>query len=194
MLDGDGGDDRLEGDAGDDKLSDSSGQNRLYGGSGKDELQGGHRRDRLSGGPGNDKVNLGASPIPAVDSDGVADSVRCGSGRDRVFESDPKDFVPPECERALVDYYEVVGRPRRVGAVLRVRCHVLPDYYDGGARVWLFSGKKRIGRSGTVRRSATFTVKLSAAGRRIARSGAIVVIRSRVGYFEGDDGFKLRLP
>ena len=194
VLDGGEGDDRLDGGIGDDTLSDQDGRNRLYGGAGKDKLAGGPSRDRLSGGPGSDEVSLGTTDIESDESDGVPDSIECGSGHDRVTETDPRDLVPPSCERVVLEYYEVVGRPKRVGrSALRVRVDVpVLSGFDPG-RVWLFSGKRRIGKSRTVRRGGIFAVKLNAAGRRVVKAGATVVIRSRVGWLQGGTGYALKL-
>ena len=76
----DRGDDRLDGGRGDDVLS---------GGHGYDTVTGGPGRDRLSGGPGRDRLEA---------RDGRRDSVRCGSGRDRVI-ADQLDRVAADCER-----------------------------------------------------------------------------------------------
>ena len=56
---------------------------------GYDTVTGGPGRDRLSGGPGRDRLKA---------RDGRRDSVRCGSGRDRVI-ADQLDRVAADCER-----------------------------------------------------------------------------------------------
>jgi Ca2+-binding RTX toxin-like protein len=74
-LSGDSGNDRLSGNSGNDRLSGGSGRDRLSGGSGKDRLKGGSGRNRYSGGSGRDSINS---------KNGRKETVRCGSGRDKV--------------------------------------------------------------------------------------------------------------
>jgi Ca2+-binding RTX toxin-like protein len=74
-LFGNSGSDRLSGNSGNDRLSGGSGNDRLSGGSGKDRLKGGSGRNRYSGGSGGDSINS---------KNGRKETVRCGSGRDKV--------------------------------------------------------------------------------------------------------------
>ena len=69
------GNDTLFGRAGQDCLHGGRGDDRLSGGPGADDLRGGAGHDRLLGGAGNDRLFA---------RDGERDTVRCGSGDDRV--------------------------------------------------------------------------------------------------------------
>jgi Ca2+-binding RTX toxin-like protein len=74
-LFGNSGNDKLFGNSGSDRLSGGSGRDRLSGGSGRDRLKGGSGRNRYSGGSGNDSINS---------KNGRKETVRCGSGQDKV--------------------------------------------------------------------------------------------------------------
>jgi len=88
-LNGGRGNDTLKGLGGSDKLAGGPGNDRLLGGSGNDRLDGGAGRDVIDGGPGRDTT---------LARDGVADTIRCGAGRDTVF-ADRRDKVARDCER-----------------------------------------------------------------------------------------------
>jgi Ca2+-binding RTX toxin-like protein len=98
-MDGGAGNDNLDGGAGKDKLKGGLGNDRLTGGPGDDSLNGGAGKDKLSGGVGNDSLNGGAGKDSysggsgkdtITSKDGVAESVNCGSGKDKV-RADKKD-------------------------------------------------------------------------------------------------------
>jgi Ca2+-binding RTX toxin-like protein len=106
LLDGGAGNDNLDGGSGNDTLKGQKGNNSLTGGSGDDVLIGGPGRDKLNGGKGNDKLtgNGGKDSLvggPGNDTinakDGVAELVKCGSGRDKV-KADAKDRLSG-CEK-----------------------------------------------------------------------------------------------
>jgi Ca2+-binding RTX toxin-like protein len=73
--------DRLNGGPGDDTLLGDAGADRLFGGPGGDRLVGGIGPDFFDAGPGADRLRS---------ADGRAETVRCGSGRDRLL-ADPAD-------------------------------------------------------------------------------------------------------
>ena len=110
VLDGARGDDRLVGRAGADVLLGEPGDGKVSGGSGNDTVGGESGRDVVSGGRGNDKLgdefDTGRDRFsggPGRDRfetfDGARDSVRCGDGRDFVFDADAFDRLRG-CERA----------------------------------------------------------------------------------------------
>ena len=78
---GGAGADGVAGGAGHDLLSGGAAGDRLRGGPGSDELRGGPGRDTFAGGSGRDEIDA---------RDGVAETVRCGPGRDSV-EADAAD-------------------------------------------------------------------------------------------------------
>ncbi len=90
-LTGESGNDTVSGGSGNDRLSGSAGRDRITGSAGNDRISGGSSVDRLSGGSGNDRIFA---------RDGVADSITCGSGRDRV-NADRRDRVSRDCERVV---------------------------------------------------------------------------------------------
>jgi Thrombospondin type 3 repeat/RTX calcium-binding nonapeptide repeat (4 copies)/FG-GAP-like repeat/Bacterial TSP3 repeat len=73
-LVGGNGNDRLSGGDGDDTLKGGRGRDRLSGGNGNDALVGGPGRNRYSGGSGRDRISARNT---------VAETIRCGRGRDR---------------------------------------------------------------------------------------------------------------
>jgi Ca2+-binding RTX toxin-like protein len=108
VLDGGTGDDNLDGGSGRDKLKGGKGDDSLTGGAGDDVLIGGPGRDKLNGGKGNDTLigNGGKDSLvggPGNDTinsrDGIAELVKCGSGRDKV-KADKKDRLSG-CETRL---------------------------------------------------------------------------------------------
>jgi Ca2+-binding RTX toxin-like protein len=60
----------------------------LFGGAGNDTLTGGSGADSISGAAGNDTINA---------RDRAKDSIRCGSGKDKVT-ADKNDQVARDCE------------------------------------------------------------------------------------------------
>lgn len=82
-LFGGDGNDLLDGGTGNDTLDGGRGNDTLIGGSGKDSLIGGAGRDVFFGGKGDDRIAA---------RDGLAEVVRCGTGRD-VAIVDRRDLV-----------------------------------------------------------------------------------------------------
>jgi hypothetical protein len=140
-LRGGDGDDDLFGGPARDKLEGDAGDDRLDGGAGADRLEGGDSADRLTGGPGNDKLDGDAGPdvIRGGDGDdwitggaerndidagpgndkvssanGIAETVRCGSGTDTAW-ADRVDHLA-SCERVhrIATLYPTVS-PRHGG-------------------------------------------------------------------------------
>jgi hypothetical protein len=89
-LSGGAGKDTLNGLSGNDSLTGGAGNDKLGGSTGNDKLNGGAGRNSYNGGPGNDTIN-------AVNR--VAETIDCGSGRDRATV-DRKDRVK-RCERVV---------------------------------------------------------------------------------------------
>jgi hypothetical protein len=80
-----------------DTLEGNAGPNTLEGGDGADTLNGLGGADTLIGGAGADIIRA---------RDGVADTVSCGPGEDKVF-ADPADRIAPDCE--TVEYADEDG-------------------------------------------------------------------------------------
>ena len=83
-IDAGDGDDRARGGEAGDKLGGDDGKDRLRGDDGDDRIIGGDDRDRIMGGKGSDTIRAG--------SDGTADRIDCGKGRDSVV-ADRNDRV-----------------------------------------------------------------------------------------------------
>ncbi len=107
---GAGGASTIRGAGGNDRLVGHDSVERIDGGPGNDYVEGGFGNDRLTGGPGRDTIfgdstadtcNFLACRIPfgndVIDArDGVADTIDCGPGKDRLL-ADPVD-VAANCE------------------------------------------------------------------------------------------------
>jgi RTX calcium-binding nonapeptide repeat (4 copies) len=98
-LFGDNGADRIDGGKGNDSIAGGDGADVLVGGDGDDQLDGEAGPDVIRGGPGDDWITGGAerNRIDAGPGDDrissaneIAETVRCGSGRDHVW-ADPSD-------------------------------------------------------------------------------------------------------
>jgi subtilisin-like proprotein convertase family protein len=89
--------DRLVGRGGDDTINGRAGRDCLAGGPGADDLFGGRGGDRISGGPGRNTYAGGAGGDVVVAANGRAETVKCGSGRDKATV-DRSDTVRG-CER-----------------------------------------------------------------------------------------------
>jgi hypothetical protein len=86
------GRDRIDGLGGDDCLFGNKGGDRIDGGAGGDTISGGNSRDRVIGGAGADTIRTGTGPDSIRARDGDADTIDCGSARDRVV-ADKADTV-----------------------------------------------------------------------------------------------------
>jgi Ca2+-binding RTX toxin-like protein len=95
-LDGGSGNDKLFGRAGKDKLIGGPGNDRLVGGDGNDRLVGGKGDDTLIGGKGKDSYSAGPGDDSVNSADGVAETVDCGTGKDKA-KVDKNDRVK-RCE------------------------------------------------------------------------------------------------
>jgi hypothetical protein len=93
------GDDDARGAEGDDKIYGGSGADRLIGGAGFDTLTGGGGADRLVGGAGRDRFAGGHGNDVIYSRDGLAETVACGLGVDRV-RADRGDVLVG-CERRI---------------------------------------------------------------------------------------------
>jgi hypothetical protein len=123
-IDGSGNVETIRGFGGDDSLAGNSGDDCLFGGDGDDHLEGGFGRDTLDGGSGDDLIGGGqeASVIRAGSGDdrvsssnGVADSVDCGGGTDRVVADRSDRLRGCETVRYAVSPYPLVT-PRSGGS------------------------------------------------------------------------------
>jgi Ca2+-binding RTX toxin-like protein len=92
-----GGADALAGDDGDDVIAAGGGNDQVNGGDGDDEIDAGPGDDLVEAGLGVDTVAGGDGDDDLRVRDGVADSVRCGAGSDRV-DADTLDDVALDCE------------------------------------------------------------------------------------------------
>jgi metallophosphoesterase (TIGR03767 family) len=92
------GDDRLRGTAASERIRGKLGDDRVAGRGGDDCLKGGLGRDRLVGGKGTDKIRAGGGNDVIRARDGVAETLRCGQGRNDVARGDAADDFR-NCER-----------------------------------------------------------------------------------------------
>jgi Ca2+-binding RTX toxin-like protein len=83
----------------DEEIRGLGGNDTLRGLGGRDKLSGGAGNDRITGGAGKDAVDAGAGRDTVYARDGRAETVRCGSGRDRV-KADKSDTLIG-CERRI---------------------------------------------------------------------------------------------
>ena len=93
---GDGAD-ALAGGDGDDVISAGGGDDQVNGGDGDDEIDGGAGADVVEAGLGVDTVAGGDGADDLRVRDGVADTVRCGAGEDKV-DADTLDDIALDCE------------------------------------------------------------------------------------------------
>jgi dienelactone hydrolase len=75
--------DRLTGTAAGDSISGSKGNDRIDGMGGADCIDGDAGKDKLIGGPGLDEINGGSGKDQVKARDGEADTINCGSGKDK---------------------------------------------------------------------------------------------------------------
>jgi hypothetical protein len=108
---------RIDALAGDDVAAANAGDDCVFGGEGNDHLEGGFGRDLLDGGSGDDLIGGGqeVSVIRAgtgndriSSSNGVADSVDCGAGTDRVVADRSDRLRGCETVRFAVSPYPLV--------------------------------------------------------------------------------------
>jgi hypothetical protein len=116
-LNGSSKGERIDALGGDDVVAANAGDDCVFGGAGHDHLEGGFGRDLLDGGPGDDLIGGGqdVSVIragPGSDrissSNGVADSVDCGTGTDRVVADRSDRLHGCEAVRFAVSPYPLV--------------------------------------------------------------------------------------
>ena len=89
---------RMTGTAGSDRLLDGAGNDRIDGRRGDDCIAGQAGRDTLIAGAGRDDISGGDGDDRISTRDGERDTIRCGSGRDRVT-ADRLDRIARDCER-----------------------------------------------------------------------------------------------
>jgi uncharacterized delta-60 repeat protein len=97
FLFGLGGADCIRGERGGDIIDAGDGDDVVDGGSGDDRMRGGDGDDRLYGRRGRNRYNGGAGDDAIYARNGVAETVECGPGRDRV-KADSRDRLR-RCER-----------------------------------------------------------------------------------------------
>jgi hypothetical protein len=114
-IDARGGDDLVEANAGADCVRGGDGDDHLEGGFGRDTIDGGSGDDLIGGGQEQSVIRAGSGNDRISSSNGVADSVSCGRGTDRVV-ADRSDRVSGcETRRNAVSPYPLVT-PRSGGA------------------------------------------------------------------------------
>jgi hemolysin type calcium-binding protein len=91
-------DDAVAGNQGNDILGTGGGNDQAVGGEGDDRLDGAAGNDVLDGGLGVDNATGGTGNDDVRVRDGLADTVRCGEGTDKV-DADTLDEVAEDCER-----------------------------------------------------------------------------------------------
>jgi hypothetical protein len=93
-IDGDDGDDRISAGDGGDGVDGGFGADVIDGGNGSDSLDGEAGPDTIRGGPGNDwihggpernRIDAGPGSDTISSVNGIAETVRCGSGRDLIW-------------------------------------------------------------------------------------------------------------
>jgi hypothetical protein len=171
---GNQGNDMLTTGGGNDQAVGGEGDDRLDGGAGNDVLDGGLGADTASGGSGNDDVRVRA---------GIADTVRCGEGSDKV-DADTLDEPAGDCERVT---RTPTAPPPDAGA--SGNDTTKPVLEVGAARL------QRLGRGGSLRIAATSSERgFIAASGSFTASGLslpIQVRRERVAVAGG--GVELRV-
>ena len=88
VIVGGSGNDNLDGGGGNDIIKDDIGDDTVKGGAGNDQIQGGAGADNFDGGDGDDDIKT---------RDGIADTIACGGGNDKV-DADTLDKVAADCE------------------------------------------------------------------------------------------------
>ena len=190
-LTGGAGDDELRGDDAETTLIGGAGDDDLTGAAGRDRLEGGAGVDVLDGGPGGDSLRGGTEE----------DDLSCGSGADVVFDTQHRELLTVRCERVVLRLDELgedtlslrptpVARSRARGTVdFAFEC---PRYEArdgeagpcrGTARLRKASSRVKLGRVsfGIVGSRRTVRVRLSRAGRRLARRPDGVLARVFLG-------------
>lgn len=115
-LDGGGSGDSLNGGQGNDTLDGQGGDDALLGDDGDDRLVGGDGNDRLNGGAGGDLLDAGAGDDEILAADGVADTIDCGPGGDRVNADATDRLVNCETEQRQEVAPPPPGSPAQQGA------------------------------------------------------------------------------
>ncbi|HEX6713824.1 MAG TPA: calcium-binding protein [Thermoleophilaceae bacterium] len=123
-LKGGAGDDRLDAGAADDLIEGGDGADTLVGGPGDDKLNGDAGPDVIRGGDGNDwitggaernDIDAGAGADKVSSANGIAETVRCGSGKDQAWADRADRLVGCERVHRIGTLYPAVS-PRRGGA------------------------------------------------------------------------------
>jgi hemolysin type calcium-binding protein len=107
-IDGLGGDDVIAGNAGADCIFGGDGDDHLEGGFGRDVLDGGSGDDLIGGGQEASVIRAGSGDDRVSSSNGVADSVDCGGGTDRVVADRSDRLSGCETVRYAVSPYPLV--------------------------------------------------------------------------------------
>ncbi|MDW5597247.1 calcium-binding protein [Conexibacter stalactiti] len=171
-----GGNDTVTGGNSSETIDGGAGDDRLEGGFGDDTIVGGAGRDTIVGDKSASQCGLFEScsmPIgnDTIDvRDGVADSVSCGVGTDRVI-ADAADTIAPDCE--TVERPAVVAPPRAETPRDSTPRGTAPR---GGSA----DGKARLTAAGSVRLGSALArgIKVRVAG---IKKGSRVVFTARAG-------------
>ncbi len=117
---GDDGDDVIDAGAGNDQVNAGDGDDDVTGGAGNDVVEAGLGVDTVSGADGNDDVRV---------RDGIADTVKCGAGEDKV-DADTLDDIALDCENV-----SRLPTPVPEGGGTTGRDRVAPKVRVGGSTV-----------------------------------------------------------
>jgi Ca2+-binding RTX toxin-like protein len=185
------GADKLTAGGAADSLSGGDGDDVIGAGGGNDQVNGGDGDDEIDGGPGDDVVEAGLGVDTVTGSegdddlrvrDGVADTVRCGAGQDKV-DADTLDDVALDCEdvrRLPTPVPELGGSTGRDRVAPKVR--VGGPTVQRGTRMKLFATSSE---RGTISASGFVEIRglalpISAAAQRVGVGGGGVELTARL--------------
>jgi len=177
-----GGADSLAGGDGDDVISAGGGDDQVNSGDGDDEIDGGAGADVVEAGLGVDTVAGGDGADDLRVRDGVADTVRCGAGEDKV-DADTLDDIALDCEdvrRLPTPVPELGGTTGRDRVAPAVR--VGGPTVQRGTRMKLFATSSE---RGTISASGFVEIRglalpISAAAQRVGVGGGGVELTARL--------------
>lgn len=174
--------DSLAGGDGDDVVNAGGGDDQVNGGDGDDEIDGGPGADVVEAGLGVDTVAGGDGADDLRVRDGVADTVRCGAGEDKV-DADTLDDLALDCEdvrRLPTPVPELGGTTGRDRVAPRVRVGG-PTVQRGMRGKLLATSSER----GTISASGFVAIRglalpISAPARRVGVGGGSVKLTARL--------------
>jgi hypothetical protein len=122
-LDGGGARDVIEGGDGADVLIGGSGDDALFGEAGPDVVRGGTGNDWLAGGAERNTVDAGPGDDKVSSANGIAETVRCGTGKDEAWADKSDRLVGCERVHRIASLYPTVS-PRSGGATSVFRASI----------------------------------------------------------------------